>query len=61
MDVMSTIESQEYSNLRIDLHSHTKCSDGGLTPEELIERAINFQIDVLAIIESAGKDLFMHT
>lgn len=51
MDVMSTIESQEYSNLRIDLHSHTKCSDGGLTPEELIERAINFQIDVLAITD----------
>jgi len=51
MDVMSTIESQEFSNLRIDLHSHTKCSDGGLTPEELIERAINFQIDVLAITD----------
>jgi len=51
MDVMLTIESQEYSNLRIDLHSHTKCSDGGLTPEELIERAVNFQIDVLAITD----------
>ncbi len=51
MDVMSTIDSPEISNLRVDLHSHTKCSDGGLTPQELIERAINFQIDVLAITD----------
>jgi predicted metal-dependent phosphoesterase TrpH len=51
MDVMSTIESQDFSNLRIDLHSHTKFSDGGLTPQELIERATNFQIDVLAITD----------
>jgi len=51
MDVMSTIESQDFSNLRIDLHSHTKLSDGSLTPQELIERAVNFQIDVLAITD----------
>ncbi len=51
MDVMSTIESKDFSNLRIDLHSHTKFSDGGLTPQELIERATNFQIDVLAITD----------
>jgi len=51
MAVMSTKESQEISNLRVDLHSHTKCSDGGLTPQELIERAVNFQIDVLAITD----------
>jgi predicted metal-dependent phosphoesterase TrpH len=51
MDVMSTIDSPQIPNLRVDLHSHTKCSDGGLTPQELIERAVNFQIDVLAITD----------
>ena len=34
---------------RIDLHSHTTCSDGQLTPETLVDRAVNFQLDVLAI------------
>lgn len=51
MTVMSTTEYQDFSNLRVDLHSHTKFSDGGLTPQELIERAVNFQIDVLAITD----------
>jgi len=36
---------------RIDLHSHTTYSDGGSTPQELVERAINFQLDVLAITD----------
>ena len=48
---MSTTQLEDFQNLRIDLHSHTKCSDGGLTPQELIERATNFQIDVLAITD----------
>jgi len=51
MDVMSTIETHKFNNLRIDLHSHTKFSDGGLTPQELIERAVTFQLDVLAITD----------
>ncbi len=51
MTIMSTTESKETQTLRVDLHSHTKCSDGGLTPEELVERAVNFQIDVLAITD----------
>ncbi|MFT5757395.1 MAG: putative metal-dependent phosphoesterase TrpH [Alteromonadaceae bacterium] len=51
MDVMSTKESDEFNNLRIDLHSHTKFSDGGLTPQELIERAVTFQLNVLAITD----------
>ena len=42
---------KDLSNLRVDLHSHTNCSDGVLTPQELIERAVNFQIDVLAITD----------
>lgn len=36
---------------RYDLHSHTKASDGDLTPEELIERAIEKGINVLAITD----------
>ena len=51
MPLMSTENLDEFKNRRVDLHSHTKCSDGGLTPEELIERAVNFQIDVLAITD----------
>jgi len=51
MKQMSTADSRDFSTLRVDLHSHTKCSDGGLTPIELINRAVNFQIDVLAITD----------
>ncbi|GAA6205791.1 PHP domain-containing protein [Thalassotalea sp. SU-HH00458] len=51
MPLMSTENFSDFKNRRVDLHSHTKCSDGGLTPEELIERAVNFQIDVLAITD----------
>ena len=36
---------------RFDLHTHTNLSDGKLTPEQLIERAVNFQIDTLAITD----------
>ncbi|MBO9491477.1 PHP domain-containing protein [Endozoicomonas sp. G2_1] len=44
---------------RIDLHSHTTCSDGQLTPQTLVDRAVNFQLDVLAITDHdsvAGLD-----
>ncbi len=51
MPLMSTENFIEMANRRVDLHSHTKCSDGGLSPQELIERAVNFQIDVLAITD----------
>lgn len=51
MPLMSTDNLDELKDRRVDLHSHTKCSDGGLSPEELIERAVNFQIDVLAITD----------
>jgi len=37
--------------LKIDLHSHTKYSDGHLTPEELILRAHTMQVDVLALTD----------
>jgi predicted metal-dependent phosphoesterase TrpH len=37
--------------LRVDFHSHTTCSDGHLTPQELIARAANYQIDQFAITD----------
>ncbi|RJX69540.1 PHP domain-containing protein [Vibrio sinensis] len=37
--------------MRIDLHSHTTASDGRLSSEELIERAMGFDLDVLAITD----------
>jgi 3',5'-nucleoside bisphosphate phosphatase len=46
---VSTVNLQK--QLKIDLHSHTVYSDGHLTPEELITRAHNMQIDVLAITD----------
>jgi predicted metal-dependent phosphoesterase TrpH len=45
------IETEGYAHRRIDLHSHTNCSDGGLSPQSLIDRAHNYQIDVLAITD----------
>jgi predicted metal-dependent phosphoesterase TrpH len=49
-----------FSHGRIDLHSHTNCSDGSLSPQTLIDRAVNYQIDVLAITDHdtlAGIDI----
>lgn len=46
---MSTENSQK--SLKIDLHSHTRFSDGHLTPTELIFRAHQMQVDVLAITD----------
>ncbi|MDX3774817.1 PHP domain-containing protein [Chromatiaceae bacterium AAb-1] len=37
--------------MKIDLHSHTHCSDGLLSPTELIDRACEQQLDVLAITD----------
>ncbi len=34
-----------------DLHSHTTASDGRLTPEELVQRAISYRVNVLAITD----------
>lgn len=39
------------NTLKIDLHSHTRYSDGHLTPQELLARAHNMQVDVLAITD----------
>lgn len=51
MALMSTENLASFATKRVDLHSHTTCSDGGLSPTELIDRAVNFQIDVLAITD----------
>lgn len=40
-----------FAHGRIDLHSHTNCSDGGLSPQVLIDRAVNYQMNVLAITD----------
>ncbi|WP_086984479.1 RNase RNM [Vibrio aphrogenes] len=42
--------------MRIDLHSHTTCSDGRLTPTQLIDRAVEMNLDVLAITDHDNVD-----
>jgi len=37
--------------IKIDLHCHTTHSDGALTPEEIVLRAQQMQVDVLAITD----------
>lgn len=46
---MSTVNLP--NRLKIDLHCHTKHSDGHLTPAEIVLRAHNMQVDVLAITD----------
>lgn len=51
-DFPSLIEKNDgFSHGRIDLHCHTHCSDGSLSPQTLIDRAVNYQIAVLAITD----------
>jgi len=40
----------------IDLHSHSKASDGQLTAKELVERAANRQVDMLALTDHDTVD-----
>lgn len=37
--------------MKIDLHSHTVYSDGRLTPQQLVDRALEFNLGVLAITD----------
>ena len=37
--------------MQVDLHTHTRCSDGSLTPGELIDRAIDAGVDILSITD----------
>ena len=41
-----------------DLHSHTRCSDGSLEPLELVARAIDKGVDVLAITDHDTLDAY---
>lgn len=42
--------------MRIDLHSHTTCSDGRLSPQQLLDRAVEMNLDVLAITDHDSVD-----
>ncbi|MBU2967916.1 PHP domain-containing protein [Pseudoalteromonas sp. C2R02] len=42
--------------MKYDLHSHTTCSDGRLSPEELIDRAVEKGIDIFAITDHDTLD-----
>jgi len=45
-----------YMTRRYDLHSHSLCSDGTLTPTELVERAAAAGINVLALTDHDATD-----
>ncbi|WNC71112.1 PHP domain-containing protein [Thalassotalea psychrophila] len=49
--VSGEITDNSYKSIRVDFHSHTNCSDGRLTPAELLDRASNHQIDQFAITD----------
>jgi len=56
---MSIVDFDFNLQTRCDFHTHTSFSDGRLRPEQLIERAVNFQIEALAITDHdtiAGLD-----
>ncbi|QIA63028.1 PHP domain-containing protein [Vibrio astriarenae] len=42
--------------MRIDLHSHTTASDGRLAPSDLIDRALSFNVEALAITDHDTTD-----
>lgn len=48
---LTDIEPLSSSFVIYDLHSHTTASDGLLTPEQLVERAVAMRVGVLAITD----------
>lgn len=50
------MKSEKISHPIYDLHSHTTCSDGSLTPQELLTRASVRQVNVLAITDHDTTD-----
>lgn len=44
--------------MKIDLHCHTRVSDGVLTPSELLERALEQQVSLLAITDHDTVDAY---
>lgn len=45
--------------MKIDLHCHTTASDGRLSPSQIVDRAIEFDIGVLAITDHDTVDGFV--
>ena len=37
--------------MKVDLHTHTRASDGALTPRELVDKAAEHRVDVLAVTD----------
>ena len=54
--VLTTEITPDSSFLLYDLHSHTRASDGLLTPEELVLRAVEQRVGVLAITDHDTTD-----
>ncbi|CAL6096056.1 Metal-dependent_phosphoesterase [Hexamita inflata] len=50
---MLNVNSKQF---KIDLHSHTSCSDGKYTPIELINKAISIDLSVFAITDHDNMD-----
>jgi predicted metal-dependent phosphoesterase TrpH len=47
----SALQTDQMRYRRVDLHCHTRASDGSLTPAQLCERAVELRIDLLAITD----------
>ena len=43
-------------NMQIDLHTHSTASDGRLSPADLVYRAVESGVDVLALTDHDGID-----
>ncbi len=54
----NTTPSERIRPLIVDLHTHTTASDGGLTPQALVERAIERGVDMLAITDHDTLDAY---
>lgn len=55
---MTHSESTPHSNLIADMHTHTSCSDGALSPIELVEKAANRGFTNLAITDHDNMDAY---
>src|SRR5690554_3445689 len=52
-----------HAAMKIDLHCHSTASDGSLTPRELIQRAHNLHVNILALTDHdtlAGIEPALH-
>ena len=48
---MTPMDSAPQPYQRIDLHTHSTCSDGALSPTELVELAATRQVQLLALTD----------